>query len=115
MVCPACPTIGWFGGLIGGYFGVNVPERVGVRICSIAATGAAVTITVVALKCMLGIALCDGKGNFSLVNIARVGSISLVMGVICSIAVNYLLNRYLSSPNEPPPACCCSLGATKTS
>jgi hypothetical protein len=100
MVCPACPVIGMSGGFLGGYFGINIPKRTDQRVIGAVITSTMIGITVVALKCLFGIALCDGNGNFTLRNIVQVGSISLSMGIVYSIAINYLLNRIVSPSDD---------------
>lgn len=122
MICPACPMIGMGFGLIAGYFGVKMPEQRSHRILGAVITSAMIGVTVVALRCLFGITLCDGNGNFSLRNIAQVGSISIVMGIVYSIGVNILINLAVSALNkrnssqETPPLaedpnaqrpCCC--------
>ena len=115
MVCPVCPVAGMFGGYMGGYFGINMPEKPAHRAMSACITAGLIVITVVALKCLFGISVCDGNGDFSLRNITQVSAITLVLGVIYSIAVNYLLNLWFSEPspnenaqNEATKHCCCS-------
>jgi hypothetical protein len=117
MVCPVCPAVGMFGGYLGGYFGITIPERPELRVMSALITAGMIGITVVAIRSMFGIAICDGNGNFSLRNITQVGVISLLMGIIYSLAVNYLLNLLFSEPAkneaplpsqiEAPRPCCC--------
>jgi hypothetical protein len=104
MICPVCPAAGWVGGSIGGYVGVNPPQDAKGRIVSACITGTLITITIVALKLLFNISLCEG-GWFTLKNIAIVGIETFVMGVIYSIVVNGLLNRFVYPPKELP-ACC---------
>lgn len=120
MACPMCPAIGSLGGLLGGYFGIEPPKYTGGRIFSAVITAPLIGITVIALKTIFNISLCVG-GTFTLANIFRVGSITLVMGIIYSIGVNHILNRYVF-PNakensskiemdqeilaDSPPCCC---------
>lgn len=125
MVCPVCPAAGYFGGLFGGYFGIEPPKHPGGRIFSATITASLIGITVIALKAIFNISLCVG-GTFTWANIARVGSKTLVMGMIYSIGVNYILNRYVfPKPQDHPkvetnnktlvdsddfidsPPCCC--------
>ncbi len=102
VVCPVCPTAGALGGYLGGYFGINPPERPELRVMSALITTSMTVITVVALRCLFGISICDGNGDFSLRNIAQVGTMTLLLGIIYSIAVNYLLRQLFpeSSQNE---------------
>lgn len=100
-MCPVCPTAGWFGGWIGGYFGINSPPHSKGKIVSALITANLIAITVIALKIIFHISLCVG-GEFSQANIARVVIKTFLMGIIYSIGVNYLLNRYVFlSQNEP--------------
>lgn len=94
MACPVCPAAGWLGGWFGGYFGIEPPTYPGGRELSATITANLIAITVIALKSLFDISLCVG-GGVSLENIVRVGLKTLVMGVIYSIGVNYLLNRYV--------------------
>lgn len=102
MVCPVCPAAGLFGGYFGGYFGVNPPEQLELRLISGMITAGLIVITIVALKCLFGISICDGNGDFSFRNIVQVSVISLVVGVIYSIVVNLLINLWYgdSTKNE---------------
>jgi len=112
MVCPVCPTVGLFGGYVGGYFGVAVPKRPELRIMSALITAGMILVTVVALKCLFGIAICDGNGDFSLRNIVQVGVITLPLGIVYSIGVNYLLNQLF--PESSSSHCCCEREETNT-
>lgn len=96
MVCPVCPAAGWLGGCVGGYFGISPPKFSGGRIFSAVITANLISVTIIALKALFNISLCVG-GEWNLANIARVGIKTLVMGIIYSIGVNYILNRYLFS------------------
>jgi len=121
MVCPVCPAAGLVGGYVGGYFGIDSPKSTELNIASAAITAGLIVITIVALRCIFGISLCDGRGDFSLRNIVQVGLITIVIGIIYSIVVNYLINLWFSEPSfdlAPPqieaqpliPAprpCCC--------
>ena len=127
MACPLCPTAGWFGGWLGGFLGINSPDIPEGKILSAVITANLIGITVIALKAIFNISLCI-DGRFTLKNIALVGVKTLCMGIIYSIGVNYLLNRYLFSQRDdlkqegdfirgeslleecgrtPPPPCCC--------
>ena len=117
MICPVCPTAGWFGGWIGGYFGIDPPPHTKGRIISAIITASLVTITVVALKYVFNISLCVG-GEFTPANVLRVGIKTLLLGIVYSIATNYLLNRYVFPAEKAEPAplemaqkeggeCCC--------
>lgn len=100
MVCPVCLAEGWFGGWVGGYFfGIEPPTHPGGRVLSATITASLIAITVVALKALFNISLCAG-GKVTLENMACVGGKTLVMGLIYSIGVNYLLNRYVFPPYE---------------
>ncbi len=105
MICPACPAIAMAGGGIAAYFGIDRPD---LRTKVTLITSAMLGITTVALKLIFDIRLCDGNGNFSLRNIGQVGAISLVLGLVYSVAVSYLLNRFVRQPEQvqPKPACC---------
>ncbi|WP_068468496.1 hypothetical protein [Candidatus Protochlamydia phocaeensis] len=94
MICPLCPSAGFIGGIIGGYLGVNPPQSVGGRYLSILATANLVSLTVIALKALANISMCNGP-LLTLTNISIVLAKTLVMGVAYSIAVNYLLNRFV--------------------
>lgn len=99
MVCPVCPAAGWFGGLVGGYFGIQPPRDQRGRMISAAITATLISTTLIAVKVLFNVSLCRG-GEFTLANIACVGAKTLIMGVIYSIGVNYLLNRYVFPPPQ---------------
>jgi hypothetical protein len=113
MVCPLCPSAGFLGGIIGGYLGVNPPKSVGGRYLSILTTANLVSLTVFALKTLANISMC-GSGGFTLFNVGLVVAKTLMMGIVYSIAVNHLLNRYvfleqIKAPiQNEQPSCCCS-------
>jgi hypothetical protein len=96
MVCPACPVIAIAGGGVAGYFGFNGKVAL--------VTASVLGVTTVALKLLFRVSLCDGNGNFSVRNIAQVGAISLVLGSVISVALNYLLQRCSSSSASSSPA-----------
>ena len=100
MLCPACPAIAMAGGGLSGYFGFG---RADLRKTAAVITSVMLGITTVALKVLLDIRLCDGNGNFSVRNIAQVGAMSLAIGLIYSVAVNYLLSRCVA----PAEKSCC--------
>jgi len=100
MACPACPAIAMAGGAVSAYFGF---EREDLRTTTIVITTCLTVVTAIALKVLLGVSICDGNGNFSLRNIAQVGAISLVLGIIYTVGVNFILNRLV----PPPKPCCC--------
>lgn len=122
MACPVCPAAGWAGGWIGGYFGINTPAHPGGQLLSALITANLICITVIAMKSLFGISLCKG-GTFTFQNIARVGIITLPMGILYSIGVNFILNRYvfpsedsacetsleeeIPDAEEAVPSCCC--------
>lgn len=114
MVCPVCPTTGFFGGLIGGYLGIHSPATFKGRCISSLATAGLVSATVVALKIIFNISLCYGPG-FTLVNVSAVLAKTLAMGIVYSLGVNFLLNRFVFVAAAPPsvptpierPHCCC--------
>lgn len=113
MVCPVCPVAGAVGGSIGGYIGIEPPQSKTLRIVSAAITTSLVVITIVALKCLCGISICDGNGDFSLRNICQVVSISALLAIIYSLAVNSILNFFFPYESQPiaaeePAPCCCS-------
>lgn len=96
-MCPMCSTGGFFGGLIGGYFGIHPPKKKSARIASALITATLITITFVALKVFFNISLCrNGKFNFE--NIVLIGLKTTLLGIVYSIAVNYLLNKFLAKP-----------------
>ena len=94
MVCPVCPTAGWLGGWVGGYFGVLPPKHSKGRFISAFITANLMSITIIALKKIFNVSLCKG-GGWTLHNIVQVGTKALILGIIYSIGVNYLLNRYM--------------------
>gem|GEM_PF-5239867 len=94
MTCPLCPTAGWLGGLCGGYFGVQPPPHFKGRLLSAFITASLTLITIIALKVFCGISFCRG-GQFTLANILRVGFQTLILGMIYSIGINSLLNKYV--------------------
>lgn len=123
MVCPVCPTAGWFGGYVGGFFGINAPKQVKERVFSAFITASMICISMVALKTFCGISFCDGNGDFTFRNITQAGGLALLMGIVYSMVVNFLLQQFACndqpSPPPPPPKpeevippCCCS-GAIK--
>ena len=75
------------------------PQHPGGRLLSAVITANLITITVIALKAFFNISLCVG-GAFTLQNIVRVGIKTLILGIIYSIGVNYLLNRYVFYRSE---------------
>lgn len=102
MACPICPAAGWLGGLCGGYLGIEPPKHPGGRLFSATITASLIGVTVIALKSIFNVSLCVG-GTFTAANIVRVGSKTLVMGIIYSIGVNYILNRYVFfDPKDHP-------------
>jgi hypothetical protein len=132
MACPVCPAAGWLGGWFGGYFGIEPPTHPGGRELSAAITANLIAITAIALKALFNISLCAG-GGFTLKNILLVGAKGIILGVIYSIGVNYLLNRYVfpsagvqqgaeeiydkSAQNfdlEDPPCCGCKYRVERT-
>ena len=104
MMCPVCPTIGTLGGWIGGYVGVNPPANKVHRVLSALVASTAVCVTVFALRYFTGLTFCDGLGNFSARNIAQVGVIGVLSGVIYSIGINAIYNRFMIPAARP---CCC--------
>lgn len=104
MVCAACPPIGFVFGWIAGYLGVKAPDSPKARVMSALMTSGITVVTVVALKVIFGISVCDGQGNFSLTNIAQVGAITFVMGTIYAIAVNTLFSYWQAPPKKG--SCC---------
>lgn len=109
MVCPVCPATGWVGGWIGGYLGINPPQHIRGRLISACITATLITITVIALKLLFNISLCEG-GWFTFENIVKVGIKTMAMGIVYSIFVNYLLNRFVfpqkTFSEDPVPPCC---------
>ena len=101
MVCPICPTAGFFGGLLGSFIGVKTPSSFKGRCLSMAATGSLVTITLVAVKIFFNFSLCAGK-EMNLVNAGILLVKTLAIGVIYAIGVNYLVNRFFEQPPQAP-------------
>ena len=128
MACPVCPAAGWLGGWLGGYFGIHPPQHSGGRMFSAVITANLISITVIALKVFFDISLCAG-GEFTLGNMLRVGIKTLILGIIYSIGVNYILDRYIfpshseneqnfdspaeHHPVDKTPPCCCQLKQVK--
>lgn len=107
MACPLCPAAGWFGGWIGGYFGFAPVDHPGGRILSAAVTASLIGISVIALQTISTVSLCK-DGRITLDNFALVAGKTFLMGVVYSIGVNYLLNRYVFLPNsQSEHSCCC--------
>ena len=109
MACPVCPVAGWFGGWIGGYFGVSTPEKFEGKVLSATLTASLVALTILGT----GISLCiDGK--MTLDNFAVVGVKAFGLGIIYSIGVNSLINRYVYPPScsgqeeKGNSHCCCT-------
>ena len=90
---------GAFGGWIGGYFGIHPPKHTSGKILSAFITVNLVILTQISLKKMFNISLCAG-GGLTIGNVIRVVVKTLLMGIIYSMAVNYLLGRYVF--REPP-------------
>ena len=55
MACPVCPTVGWLGGLAGGYFGIHPPQFREGKILSASVTASLISITIIALKALLNL------------------------------------------------------------
>lgn len=102
MVCPVCPTAGFFGGLIGGYLGIHPPATVRGRCVSGLATAALVSTTIVALKAIFNISICYGTG-LTAANVSIILAKTLAMGIVYSIGVNFLLNRFIFNAATPQP------------
>ncbi|MBA2367453.1 MAG: hypothetical protein H0V82_00330 [Candidatus Protochlamydia sp.] len=112
MVCPICPTAGFFGGLLGSYLGIKTPTSFKGRCLSMAATGSLVAITLVSVKIIFNFSLCAGK-ELTLSNSVILLAKTLAIGVIYAIGVNYLISRYFEQPasqTEVPQVrrSCCS-------
>lgn len=105
MLCPVCPAAGWVGGWLGGYIGVNPPPTTKGRLISASITATLITITIVALKLLFNISLCEG-GWFTLENIVKVGVKTLAMGIVYSVVVNSLLNHFVYTEKKELPPCC---------
>jgi hypothetical protein len=101
MVCPICPTAGFFGGLLGSYIGIKTPSSFEGRCLSMVATGSLVTITLVAVKIFFNLSLCAGK-EMNLANAVILLAKTLAIGVIYAIGVNYLINRFFEGPPPSP-------------
>jgi len=113
MACPICPTAGFFGGIIGGYIGVNPPVTFGGKCLSAWTTANLVALTVIGLKVFGNIAICEGLGC-SLKGLSLIFAKTMVLGIIYSIGVNYLLNRFVygqPAPKEEVLPPCCRKGA----
>lgn len=112
MACPVCPTAGWLGGWVGGYLGINPPEHPGAKLLSASLTANFISMTLIAMKEIFNVSLCKG-GTFTFDNIVRVSAVTLILGIIYSVGVNALLNRYVFPASEEPPQeeenppCCC--------
>ena len=121
MTCPVCPAAGWAGGWLGSYIGINPPQHRLGKFVSALITATLTLVTIVALKIIFNTTLCVG-GTFTLENCVRVGLPALALGIVYSIGVNYLLNRFVFPPTNlstPPaqeiesssedslPPCCC--------
>ena len=103
-MCPVCPAAGVFGGYLGGYFGINVPKDPNVRLaCGVITAGLLVT-TIVALKFFLGFSFCVDGGAFTVHNFVRVGIVALAIGIIYSIAVNYIMGLIFPDSEDAAPA-----------
>ncbi|KIC70953.1 hypothetical protein [Candidatus Protochlamydia amoebophila] len=94
-MCPVCPPVSFLGGLLGGYCGVNPPTTFKGHCISLVSTATLVTTTVVALKVLFRIPFCYGTG-FTFSNVSFILAKTLVLGVIYSMGVNFLLNRFAS-------------------
>ncbi len=104
MVCPACILSGVCGGWIGGYFGIHPPKHTKGKMLSAFITVNLVVLTQITLKKMFNLSLCAG-GGLTIGNVIRVVVKTLLMGIVYSIAVNYLLGRYVfREPQEEAKA-----------
>lgn len=109
MLCPVCPAAGFAGGWIGSYFGINPPESTKGKILSGVLTASSVLITIIALKVIFNSTFCVG-GTFTLRNMIQVGFPALILGIIYSIGVNWLLDRWVYHPpiqKQEEKKCCC--------
>lgn len=109
MPCPVCPATSFVGGWVGGFFGIHPPKHFGGRVLSALVSAGLSTVTLLAIKSFFNLSLCKQSGVISAKNIAILASSALVLGVIYSIGVNYLLNRFVftSTQNKPnPPSEC---------
>ena len=119
--CP-CQVGSLFGGWLGGFIGIAPPDRDGGRILSACLTANLVSLTTIALDSIFRVSLCSGTG-FTLRNVGQVIVKTVAMGIVYSIAVNYLLGRYVLPPKpkqeieildvenqeqkDPSSDCCC--------
>ncbi len=99
MVCPICPAAGWCGAWIGGYMGINTSEKPGAKIVSALITANLMAVTILFLKSYYNVSICGGGSIPE--RILRAGLISLVLGIIYSIGVNVLLNRFVFNDTAP--------------
>ncbi len=98
MACGICLASSYAGGWFGGYLGISSPEHRSGRIFSALITANLVGITVIALKSAFNLSLCGGA-EWTARNVMILMGKTLALGVIYSIAVNYLLNRYIFTPS----------------
>lgn len=105
MVCPACPTIGFVGGILGGYIGINPPKTVQGKCISILTTSSLVSLTVIALKVFAKITICNFAG-LTPYGVGLILAKTIPMAIVYSIGVNYLLNRFVYNPPKAKPCCC---------
>ncbi|MCE2982956.1 MAG: hypothetical protein LW832_05260 [Parachlamydia sp.] len=109
MVCPLCPTAGFFGGVLGAFIGIRPPIALKGRCFSILATGGLVALTVLCSKVFFNYSLCQGA-DFTLKVICQILAKTLILGVIYSIGVNYLISRYAASQPTIEQCPCCQEG-----
>jgi hypothetical protein len=110
MLCPACPTVGFIGGILGGYLEINPPQTFKGKALSVFITSTLVSLTVIALKVFANISVCSGAG-LSLLGISLIMVKTIPLAIIYSIGVNYILGRLfpeLFNPLViPKKSCCC--------
>jgi hypothetical protein len=99
MVCPACPASSALGGFIGAWFGVNAPKTTKGKILSIALTGTATALTVIALRVLGNISLCNGNYTWSRITSIIAGA--TLVGTIYSIGINHLIHRFIEATPKP--------------
>ncbi|MBA3722891.1 MAG: hypothetical protein H0W88_10895 [Parachlamydiaceae bacterium] len=99
MVCPVCPASSLMGGVIGSYFfGINPPESKCLKVVSVILTGTATTLTTLAIIVFGKVSLC--QKNYTLPRISMIIAGAVVVGTIYSIAINFLLNKYVERTKQ---------------
>jgi len=112
-MCLGCVWFPILGSCIGGSLALNPKAPAPVKMMSMVSTSILTLKTVSLAKARLGISFCGTEG-FQIGRAAVIILGSLLIGAIYSIGINFILNRWLSLPeendknNNATKPCCCS-------